>query len=154
MFLVLKVQWKFFKPSWKHSKKKGGGGYGNSPEPWLSQLLMDVVIAKMSMPYSFISKLGMINSNYIKCCFRFKWYSNCTQHLIRVSWWILSFISFNSYDDHHLEIRPLWACIWGRVDLSTWCWEIKSSENECCCNFAFDVLKHGMLDVFFQCSLY
>ena len=53
-------------------KKKGGGGFGNSPEPWLSQLLMDVVIAKMSMPYSFISKLGMINSNYIKCCFRFK----------------------------------------------------------------------------------
>lgn len=60
-------------------------GYGNSPEPWLSQLLMDVVIAKMFMPYSFISKLGMINSNYIKCCFRFKWDSNCTQHLIRVS---------------------------------------------------------------------
>jgi len=52
-----------------------------------------------------------------------------------------------------LEIRPPWACIWGRVDLSTWSWEIKSSENECCCNFGFDVLKHGVLDVFFQYSL-
>lgn len=48
-----------------------------------------------------------------------------------------------------LEIRPLWL-IWGRVNLSTWSWEIKSSENECCCNFAFEVLKHEVLDVFFQ----
>ena len=52
-----------------------------------------------------------------------------------------------------LEIRPPWACIWGRVNLSTWSWEIKSSENECCCNFAFEVLKHEVLDVFFQRSL-
>ena len=29
----------------------------------------------------------------------------------------------------------------------------EESENECCCNFGFDVLKHGVLDVFFQCSL-
>ena len=150
VFLVLKVRWKFLKPSWKTSKKMA---YCNSPKPWLSQLLMDVVIAKMSMLYSFISKLGMINSNYIKCCFRFKWDSNCTEHLIIVSWWILSFDHLILMMIIRLEIRQPWACIWGRVDLSTWSWEIKSSENECCCNFGFDVLKHGVLDVFFQCSL-